>query len=360
MIFIHSNYHPDNFGGIEKVASEIIKLSIEIDSDVICYFGDVENTDTNINRVQYIGRKILFKLFGAPFLSLGNTFFLLKARSSRLIIFQEPNPSLWPAIFFLRYFFKIPTIVLVHANPVSRPLIMKAYSKIRSMVFAGAACIATSPNLLRKVSSPSFLLNKCIPLSISDTANLQEKDFFTLPSRFALYIGRLAEYKGLMYLLDAAKLAPDINFVIAGRGPLSKYIVEKINNSTVNNILFINKFVTEPEKSFLIKRAEFLIFPSTSENEAFGLVQLEAMRERKAIINTWLDSGVNYVAPNEICALTVPRRSIEELLAAIRKLWLDRVLSHTLGVQGRLRYLENFSEEKFQKSWLSLIREMVA
>jgi glycosyltransferase involved in cell wall biosynthesis len=358
MIFVHSNYHPDNFGGIERVASEIIKLSTMIDPEVICYYGDIKNTDTKVDCVRYIGRKILFKVFGAPFLSLGNILFLLKARNSRLIIFQEPSPSLWPAIFCLRYFFKIPTIVLVHANPVSWPLIMKTYSKIRSIVFSGAACISTSPNLLRKVYSSGFLLSKCIPLSISDGSSLQG-DFFTLPSRFALYIGRLAEYKGLIFLLKAAQLAPDINFVIAGKGPLSETIVEKISNLPVNNILFINKFITESEKSFLIKRAEFLIFPSTSENEAFGLVQLEAMRESKAIINTWLDSGVNYVAPSEVCAVTVPRKNVEELLAAIRRLWLDKALSHNLGIQGRNRFLENFSQEKFKKSWLDLIRAML-
>lgn len=359
MIFVHSNYHPDNYGGIERVVSEIIKLSLMVDPKVICYFGDSKNTDKSIGHVQYIGRRVIFKLFGAPFLLLGNTFFLLKASRAKLIIFQEPNPALWPAIFCLRVFFKIPTIVLMHANPVSRPLVMKAYSKVRSIVFDGAACIATSPNLLRKVFSYKFLLNRCIPLSIPDI-NLLREDSLAVPSRFVLYIGRLAEYKGLMYLLEAAELAPDVNFVIAGKGPLSGEVIKKINNSSANNIIFINKFVTESEKSFLIQKAEFLVFPSTSENEAFGLVQLEAMRESKAIINTWLDSGVNFVAPNEICAITVPKRNAQELLVAIRRLWFDETLSRTLGVHGRHRYLEKFSEVEFQKLWLDLIREMMA
>lgn len=358
-ILIHSNYSPENFGGIEFVVSVLLKLFSK--SNIItCFYGGARNDVSRSSYdIQYISRRILLKAGGASFLSWGNLSFISSALNSRLIIFQEPYPTLWPAVLFLRYFMRKRFIVLVHANPVSKAWVMKLYDKIRSFVFSGSVCVTTSPNLRDQIDISRFSKSLIIPLCIPDRHSRCE-DKFQLESRYALYIGRLAKYKGLEYLLESALICREVNFVIAGDGPLSDFINCFIIANNLKNILFINRFVTEEEKSELISRSSFVLFPSVSENEAFGLVQLEAMRSAKAIINTWLNSGVNYVAPNLVCAITVPPKNSSELSVAIRMLWNDNLFAIKVGQNGCNRFHSLFCEALFSKSWNYLLNEYLS
>jgi glycosyltransferase involved in cell wall biosynthesis len=360
-ILIHSNYHPNNAGGIESVVSKLIKLMMSLDFDVTCFYGGNKNdVDAGFtDKLTLVSRRILKKFAGAPLLSFGNFFFIKSAKDSNLIIFQEPFPFLWPSIIFIIRVLRIPVIVIVHANPIASPLVMRIYTKLRCVIFNGAVMVTTSPKLRNQIDAVCPMNTRVIPLCISDSICFDDLGGIQAPSRYCLYFGRLASYKGLEYLLEAAKLSPQINIVIAGDGPLSSLISAKIADYDLSNILFINRFIAEEEKYALIKGADFLLFPSTSENEAFGIVQLEAMRMGKAIINTWLESGVNFVAPHRVNALTVDKCDSIQLSSAMQELWSDRVLSNELGVNSKTRYLELFSEIKFENNWRALLKEVL-
>jgi rhamnosyl/mannosyltransferase len=277
------------------------------------------------------------------------------AHKADLIIYQEPFPLLWPAIFILRRLYKIPLIVIIHADPVAPNFIRKVYSKFRSIVFKGAFCIVTSPSLMGKVASQAYQGTTVIPLGIPSDFSVVGHDL-KLPKRYVLYFGRLSGYKGIPCLLESIRNLPDVNFVIAGKGPLAPDIRHCVADGKIKNITFLDRYITDQEKNELISRCEFFVFPSTNENEAFGIVQLEAMRSAKAIVNTWIDSGVNYVAPHEVCALTVKPLNAEELTNAIQHLWLDPELCHRLGNAGKERYFSFFTEEVFNNRWSSLIK----
>jgi glycosyltransferase involved in cell wall biosynthesis len=355
-ILIHSNYYPNNIGGIQFVVKSILNCIDLGRYDLECFYGSNKTEVFSEKGITFHSRKIFFKFRGACFLSFGNIFFLISGIKSNLIIFQEPYPSLWPAILILRRLFNKKIIVLMHANPVSKYWVMFIYSKIRNFVFSGSICVSTSPNLLKHVDSNLFLESIVIPLFVPAIEPVYSSSL-TLPNRYALYIGRLAHYKGLLYLLESVKKCPDINFVIAGDGSLANDIYKIINDNKLSNIYFINRFVTEFEKNELISKSDFLIFPSISENEAFGLVQLEAMRLKKPIVNTFLDSGVNYVAPDRVCAITVAKCNSFALTQAIRELWFNHEYIKILGINGYKRYLEFFSDEKFINSWVNLINK---
>jgi len=357
-ILLHSNYMPSNSGGIESVVFQLINIlsSLNLDPTVVC--SDRIASGVVIHRDhKVIRRRILFKFLGAPFLSLGNRTLIRESRSCNLLIYQEPFPSLWPAIFLIRWAYKVPVILLIHANPVAPALVRNIYSFLRGIVFRGAICVATSENLLRKVRFAMFSRSFVIPLGIPDVP-LMSKNIFDLHDDFVLYIGRLASYKGLPYLLRAAQALPRIKFVIAGDGDMAEYTHSFIVDNKIKNILFINRFVTDDEKLDLIAKCKFVVFPSISENEAFGLVQLEAMRSGKALVNTMIDSGVNFVAPDGVCALTVKPCNSFELAMAIDRLWGDDSLCASLGASGRDRYLSLFTEENFRILWENLLFRM--
>lgn len=355
-IIIHSNYRPDNHGGVEAVVSQLIGVLGSLGYRVKCFCGHAGSSGKMFHKGQeVVFRRIVAKIAGAPLLNLGNIYFLRHARKADLIIYQEPFPFLWPAIFILRQFYKIPTVVLVHANPVAPNFIRKAYSKLRALVFRGAVCVATSPNLMSKIASLSYPRTEVIPLGISGDIPVA-RHALELPQRYVLYFGRLSGYKGIPYLLESIRNLPDVNFVIAGTGPIARDVRHCVVDGRINNITFLDRYITEEEKNELISRCEFFVFPSINENEAFGIVQLEAMRSAKAIVNTWIDSGVNYVAPHEVCALTVKPLDAEELTNTIQRLWLDPELCHRLGCTGKERYFSLFTEEAFNNKWSGLIK----
>jgi len=356
-VLVHSNYHPNNYGGIEFVVNQILKTLSQLDCTTSCFFGGESNSKEVVDeKHQLISRKIQVKIGGACVLSFGNLNFIREAFNVKLVIFQEPYPTLWPAILFLRYVLRRQLIVLIHANPVSKPWIMRLYNSLRSSVFSGAICVATSPNLLNNINTDRFKKSYVVPLCISH-ANVIQARTLDLPPKYALYIGRLAQYKGIKYIIEAASMLSDVTFVMAGAGPLSNFIFEEIHSKQLTNIIFINRFVSDDEKFELIENCEFVLFPSISENEAFGLVQLEAMRSRKAIINTYLDSGVNYVAPNSECAVTVEKCNSNRLAEAIHYLWINQDYSLKLGENGFNRFQSLFSEFSFVKSWREIIAD---
>lgn len=326
--------------------------------DATCFYGDKSSDFFNFDGVRYISGRIITKVHGAPLLLLGNLKFLYYGAKSDLIIFQEPYPFLWPSIFLLRYFLQKKIIVLIHADPAASRFTKLIYKSARSMVFRGAACVATSPNVQESVSSIYYKYNEVIPLCIPDAPPCPTALNLELPEDFVLYFGRLANYKGIDVLIEAARCMPQVNFVIAGDGPL-RTLVRDAALAGVGNIIFINKFITEEEKTFLIEKSSFVVFPSTSANEAFGLVQLEAMRAGKPLINTDLNTGVNYVAPHMVCALTVRPNCSKDLENAIRQLSQSPALRSELGMNGRDRFASLFSSDAFEKSWKNILEKCI-
>jgi glycosyltransferase involved in cell wall biosynthesis len=360
-ILIHSNYTPlTSQGGIETVVLQLLTMASSVGYSVECFCGDSTNGVVKSGPILVRCRRILWRFRGACLLSFGNSLLIKYARDSHLIIYQEPYPTLWPALLVLRHWYRIPIIVLVHADPTAPTLIKRLYGKLRSFTFSGCTCVATSPSVGEKVFSPQFVDSKVIPLCLPD---LQHSDSPVpvpgLPGKYALYLGRIVGYKGIEYLLEAAQMLPHVNFVIAGSGPLSRLVSDFISEKELTNICFISRFVSESEKEFLITKSQFFVFPSVSENEAFGIVQVEAMRAGRAIVNTDLGTGVNFVAPHMDCALTVPKKSAEKLGKAIDRLWSDDELRASLGANALKRYTELFAVENFRKNWQDLIAKTI-
>jgi glycosyltransferase involved in cell wall biosynthesis len=359
-ILVQSNYRPDNFGGVEYVVRNLLRLFSSMGFSLECFFGGKDAPfGGGFDGIRFVHRPILYRLKGASILSFGNSFFSLRAFRSDLIVFQEPYPFLWPSILFARLFTNTPIIVVVHANPVSRRVIMMAYDWMRSIVFSGAYCVVTSPKMLDQINIKRFVKVDVIPLCIANT-EAQVAGTMALPKRYALFIGRIVRYKGIEVLLTSIEQCPSVQFVIVGDGALAGRVTSFLRERRLTNIIFLNRLVTEDEKLELIERSDFLLFPSISENEAFGLVQLEAMRAKKAVINTRLNSGVNFVAPDKVCALTVDRKDPHQLSEAIRRLWNHPALSKELGENGFERFNSLFSEVAFSDRWRTLVNEVLS
>ena len=108
-------------------------------------------------------------------------------------------------------------------------------------------------------------------------------------------------------------------------------------------------FVTDKRQKELFYRiCDIFILPSI-RTEAFGIVQLEAMKQGKPVINTNLETGANYVSVSNETGLSVEPKNPIELARAINKLLNDEKLRLRLGQNARKRVEELFDIKKVQE-----------
>lgn len=102
-----------------------------------------------------------------------------------------------------------------------------------------------------------------------------------LPPRSVLFIGRLAKEKNVEAILKAAKALPDLQFTIAGDGPLRDTVQAAATaHANIRFLGWMNRNALIPT----LDAADILVLPS--DVEAFGTVALEALsRGRIALVS---------------------------------------------------------------------------
>ena len=132
---------------------------------------------------------------------------------------------------------------------------------------------------------------------------------------YVLFLGALRTYKGIEYLLKANK-ENQFNLIICGKDIYGK--LKKVDKSKYNFQHFEN--LDNEEKNYLIKKSDFLILPSISKNEAFGIVILEAFSQKKTIITTELNTGTSSINRNNRTGLVILPKNSDEIINSIIKL----------------------------------------
>ncbi len=93
-----------------------------------------------------------------------------------------------------------------------------------------------------------------------------------------LFVGRIEERKGLIYLIKAFKILQErfskLRLIVVGKGPLKKGCEEYVKENKLKNVIFEGE-VTEKVPSYY-RTADIFVSPAIF-GESFGLVLLEAM-----------------------------------------------------------------------------------
>ncbi len=170
----------------------------------------------------------------------------------------------------------------------------------------------------------------------------------------ALFIGQLVPFKGVDFLLRALELVPDLRLDIVGDGP------ERNRLRTMADALAISdrvKFWGEYPDEDLPRRmadADFLVLPSVTVEEMFGMVLLEAMAAGRPVITTAVPSGVREVNVAGETGLEVPIRDPVALAEAMKCLADDPALRERLGARGRARVRDRFTVAAMTEAHLQL------
>ena len=174
--------------------------------------------------------------------------------------------------------------------------------------------------------------------------------------QFALFVGVLRTYKGLHYLLDAAKKV-DKNILIAGRGPLFKELNRRIKDEDINNVHLLG-YQSNEHVAYLFKKCSFVVLPSITRGECFGVVLLEACHYGKAMISTELGTGTSWVNTNETGFVIAPRDA-DVLAEKMNYLFDNSEQSRILGAHAQKRANELFSANSCGGAYLEIYDKLL-
>jgi rhamnosyl/mannosyltransferase len=296
---------------------------------------------------------LLFSTPLAPFYFMWFWWLALKAD-----IVDHHYPMPWNDLAIALYFPKKTRLVIHwHSEIIEQKQFMWFFTPlIRRTLKRANAILISSPHLLEASEFLKEFASKVqiVPFGIdlqtfSNVSPSENQAILSLQKRygkFVLSVGRLVTYKGYEYLIDAMKTL-DHHLVIVGEGPLLQSLKDLSRDLKSDHKVHFFGAVSGEELKNLYHACELFVLASITPNEAFGLVQIEAMACGKPIVNTALNSGVPWVARKGIEAITVPPRNSVALTTAIAKILKDDDLRSDLGKAALLRAHEEFDRRVF-------------
>lgn len=177
-------------------------------------------------------------------------------------------------------------------------------------------------------------------------------------------IGRMhkGKDKGQRRLIDAwvnvQNALPRAQLLLVGSGDDENDIRNYAYKKGIRNVFFkgfVNSLAMEMEE--LLKKSWALCLPATMES--FGLVYVEAMRNRLPVIGTIHDSASEINVNGESGYNVDIENGIEELSERIIELLSDRELCRKLGELAFNRWYFNFRYSVFRKRYLDILESIL-
>jgi glycosyltransferase involved in cell wall biosynthesis len=174
------------------------------------------------------------------------------------------------------------------------------------------------------------------------------------PRGVLIAIGRLDSYKRFDWLIEALAAVPAVaELHLLGDGPdrprLEAMAHELLSD---NQVVQFHGRVSEAHKLQLLAAADLLVLPSDRCNEAFGIVQLEAMACGIPAIAFQLPrSGMHWVGALSAMPWSGEPRQLPDLL---QRLLTDPPLFRLVCRQARERYERQFSRQIWRRQLVGL------
>jgi glycosyltransferase involved in cell wall biosynthesis len=360
-------YRPDIEGGIPAVMS-----SLALGSDA--------RTSHSILAARRFGAARRYTLDGVPIEAvacLGTLFstplapgyipaFVRRARSADVVVHHAPLP-LNDAAILLGLPEDAALVVYWHADVVGYPLLKRLVAPLIRRALARADRIVVSGQPM--IDHSEFLrphADKCVVLPYG-----MDLEYWRTPEadgragadkrqrqhpRHIVALGRLVGYKGYDVLIRAMQTV-DGHATIIGEGPLLADLQELASGLGVSSRVRFAGRLPRDEIKRLFHSAQVFVFPSVTEAEAFGIVQIEAMVAGLPIVNTHLATTVPLVARHDLEALTVAPNDPQALSQALNRLLDEPALAKRLGAAGQERAMSEFDQAVFRARMADIYQE---
>lgn len=365
ILHVGKYYYPFN-GGIETVIKDLAEGCVESGCKVrvICSAENNSFSHESINDVEIYRYPQIINLRSLP-ISPGLWFSILHhARWADVIHVHSPNPI---CEFFSSFISKKKVVVSTHHSDVFKQRFLKFILRPMWWLFRRRLDRFIVPTINHIKFSDMIRENAdrytIIPFGIYDPVEDVAPAKFLSKSgikNYVLFVGRLVDYKGLPYLIEAMKDVQQ-KLIIVGTGAQEEEL-KNICESDANlreKVAFTGRIESYAQLNDIYSKAFCFVLPSITKNENFGVVQLEAMAHGKPVVTTNIESGVPAVGiPNETTIL-VDSHNPKALSDAINRLYNEPELAIAMGMKGRQLFLERYTLNKMVIDHLKLYEKLI-
>jgi len=273
---------------------------------------------------------------------------------------------------YIKFRYDIPMVFSVHL-PVYAGFTYSTHipplDTKRRLEYLGLRCadaIIVASNYTKEIILSTYNIDekkiRIIPIGI-DTAFFSGSGGKPANERDVLFISRLAEQKGIDYLLDFLEISnrlrgnvrfSELNFRIVGTGPAAKDIIKKIHKNNLDNVKLLGFIPSLQDLKDLYLNS--YLFLMTSIFEPFGIVALEAMACGLPVLGFDV-GGLSEFIRNNKDGILVPPGDVSALYNAFNKLIINPGLVNQMSVNARNR-AQNFDLSIHLKQLLEVYSEV--
>lgn len=283
-----------------------------------------------------------------------------------------PNPMAHFASEFLPQ--SVRRIISWHSDVIQQKQLLKIYQPwVDRLLNQATALIVSTPYLAEKSSQLIVARRRkiihIVPYGIDfdyfsidkypERIKLIRRQF---PNRFIVFaLGRHVYYKGFCYLIDAmVQLPSDLILLIGGDGPLTPKLKRQVKTLQLEQRIFFLGQIAKQDLPAYYHVCDVFCLPSIDQNEAFGIVQLEAMACAKPVICCDVTNAASNINQDGLTGFVVPPRTPNALANAIRRLYQAPVLRECLGQTAFQYAKKKFTTEIMIKQIKALYEQINA
>lgn len=208
-------------------------------------------------------------------------------------------------------------------------------------------CPETDPEMI----SMGCDLTKFSPMKRDD-------GYFNHDKKNILFVGRLAEKKGVTYLIEAMKQV-DARLYIVGKGPLEDTLKDQAEEQG-NKIMFVGPKSHE-ELPVIIASADLFVAPSIvaedGDQEGLPVSIIEAMASGLPVVSG-ISGGTKDIVEDGVNGFILNAKDIDVLADKINKIISDSVLSLKMSEKALIT-AEKYSYESIGRKYYELIQRVL-
>lgn len=177
------------------------------------------------------------------------------------------------------------------------------------------------------------------------------------PGDYLLYFGRIERLKGIMTLAEAARRAPHLPLVIAGRGEAQDELAAFVAEHRLSNVQLVG-FQQGADLERLIRGSIATLCPSEGYDNC-PMAILESYSYARPVIGTKM-GGIPELIVDGQDGYVVPPRDADALADRLDALYRDRRRAVEMGQAGRAKVEQEFNSEIHYQRVAEVYRQAAA
>ncbi len=271
--------------------------------------------------------------------------------------------------YFCKKILNIPYIVSIHGSDILT-FNNAMFRTLYKIVLSNAAFVTANSNKTAEIANRLLKSNvEIIPMGVDlDLFNPNhafKKEKGAKISQEILFVGRLIDWKGVSYLVDAIlKIKPNypkIILKIIGDGPELVSLQARVKKLALQkNIIFL-KAVPNYKLPDIYRNADVFVIPSiineNGETEGLGTVALEAMACGLPVIGTNV-GGIPDIIKDRVTGLLVEEKNFEAIVDSIIEIMENKPLRDDMSKNAYELIQKRFSWDIISKRFFKLYEKV--